>query len=142
MPPLRVVLDTDVLVSALVFQSGALSWLPQAWQATRLIPLVSPVTLLELATVLSYDKFAIAPSRRLELMALYEPWCQLVVIPNPPPQVPECRDPGDIPFLELALLAQADDLVTGDRDLLDLAPSFSVPIITPNELYARLAAVD
>ena len=140
MPPLRVVLDTNVLVSILVFQSGVLSWLPTAWQAERLTPLVSPSTLRELVDVLSYDKFNIAPARRLELMALYEPWCQLVVIPNPPPPVPECRDPGDLPFLELALLTQADALVTGDRDL--LAPSFSVPIITPNELHARLPAVD
>lgn len=140
MPPLRVVLDTNALVSALVFSSGALSWLPLAWQAARLAPLVSPATLLEFVEVLAYGKFNIAPARRLELLAQYEPWCQLVAVPAPPPPVPECRDPDDRKFLELARFAQADALVTGDRDLLALAAVFPVPIITPAELYGRLSA--
>ena len=140
MPPLRVTLDTNVLVSALVFSSAALSWLLPAWQAGRITPLVSPATLLELAAVLAYDKFNIAPARRLELLAKYEPWCQLVVVPQPPPPVPECRDPDDRKFLELARFAQADALVTGDQDLLALAAEFPMPIITPAELYRRLPA--
>ncbi len=32
--------------------------------------------------------------------------------------LPDCRDPFDRPFLELALVAKADALVTGDKDLL------------------------
>ena len=47
------------------------------------------------------------------------------------PAVPECRDPFDRPFLELATAARADALVTGDADLLALADSFAVPILTP-----------
>ena len=46
--------------------------------------------------------------------------------------------PHDRVFLELALFAQADILVTGDRDLLALAPAFLIPIITPAALRARL----
>ena len=116
MPPLRVVLDTNVVVSTLVFSSRALSWLPPAWREGFIKPLVTPATLLELADVLGYDKFGIAPERRLELIGQYEPWCQLVIIPAPPPLVPECRDADDRKFLELALFAGADALVTGDRD--------------------------
>ena len=67
-------------------------------------------------------------------------WCVRVVIPQPPPPVPECRDPDDRKFLELARFAQADALVTGDQDLLALAAEFPVPIITPAELYQRLPA--
>ena len=137
MPPLRVVLDTNVVVSALVFSSGALSWLSTAWQGPDLIPLVTEDTLQELRRVLGYRKFDYALNDRAGVLRQYEPWCQRVAVAEPPP-VPEVRDPADRPFLELALLAQADALVTGDRDLLDLAPEFSIPIITPNELYSRL----
>lgn len=55
-----------------------------------------------------------------------------------PPDVPECRDPRDRMFLELAVVGQADALVTGDGDLLTLAPVFAVPIITPTTLRSRL----
>ena len=59
-------------------------------------------------------------------------------MPDPPPVVPDCRDPSDKPFLELALAGQADALVTGDGDLLALAPVFPIPIITPAVLKQRL----
>ena len=51
-----------------------------------------------------------------------------------PPTVPDCCDPKDRPFLELALFAQADALVTGDADLLALTSLFSIPIITATAL--------
>ena len=71
-------------------------------------------------------------------MNLYRPWCEIIAV-SEPPDVPECRDPSDRPFLELALTAQADALVTGDTDLLVLAPMFAIPIITPSDLQTRLA---
>lgn len=142
MPPLRVVLDTNVVVSTLVFSSRALSWLPPAWREGFIKPLVTPATLLELVDVLGYDKFGIAVERRLELIGQYEPWCQLVIIPDPPPQVPECRDADDRKFLELALFAGADAPVAGDRGLLTLAPFFSIPIITPDRLRSQLPVVN
>ena len=70
-------------------------------------------------------------------MRQYQPWCEMVTV-SEAPDVPECRDPNDRVFLELSLFAQADILVTGDRDLLALAPAFSIPIITPPVLRERL----
>ena len=70
-------------------------------------------------------------------MRQYQLWCEMVPITDPP-EVPDCRDPKDRPFLELAVYAQADALVTGDGDLLALAPVFPVPIITPAALRTRL----
>ncbi len=66
-------------------------------------------------------------------MDLYLPYCEVVDVVEPP-VVPDCRDPSDRPFLELALAGWADALVTGDSDLLALAPVFSVAILTPNGL--------
>ena len=138
MPPLRVVLDNNVVVSTLLFQHGALSWLRLAWQASEFVPLASPETLVELQRVIGYRKFALSHDDQVRAMHRYRPWCEMVAITQPPVAL-GCRDPRDRPFLELAAAAQADALVTGDRDLLVLAPEFDVPIITPAALRARLA---
>ena len=137
MPPLRVVLDNNVVVSALVFPSGRLSWLSQAWQLSDLVPIASRETIAELRRVLGYRKFDLSLTRQIGTMRQYQLWCEMVTIAEPP-EVPDCRDPRDRPFLELALYAQADALVTGDGDLLALAPVFAVQIITPATLRSRL----
>jgi uncharacterized protein len=49
------------------------------------------------------------------------------------PVIPECRDPFDVPFLLLAVISEADYLVTGDRDLLSLKDNFFCPIITAED---------
>ena len=133
----RLVLDTNVLVSALLFPAGTVSWLRNAWQAQVVVPLVSRDTTAELIRVLSYPKFQLIDDEREDLLADYLPWCETVSV-SEPLAVPECRDPFDRPFLALALAGHADALVTGDEDLLALAPLFSVPILTPDELKGRV----
>ena len=133
----RLVLDTNVLVSALLFPAGTVSWLRDAWQAQAVVSLASRDTTAELIRVLSYPKFQLTDDEREELLADYLPWCETVSV-SEPPAIPECRDPFDRPFLELALVGHADALVTGDQDLLALALLFSVPILTPYELKGRV----
>ncbi len=135
----RLVLDTNVLVSALLFPSGTVSWLRDAWQARAVVPLASRETTAELIRVLSYAKFQLTDDEREDLLADYLPWCETVSV-SEPSAVPACRDPFDRPFLELALVGQADALVTGDEDLLTLAPVFSVPILAPHGLKGRVRA--
>ena len=53
MTPVRPVLDTNVLVSALLFHSGALSWLRSAWHSGQVSPLASRETAAELIRVLA-----------------------------------------------------------------------------------------
>lgn len=126
----RVVLDTNVLLSALLFHTGTLSRFREAWQADDIRPLSSRETISELIRVLGYPKFNLTKDEQEDLLADYLPWCETVVVSRPPP-IPQCRDPFDLPFLALALASQADALVTGDNDLLALAPVFSIPILTP-----------
>ena len=133
----RLVLDTNVLLSALLFPAGSLSWLRQAWQSEAVRPLASRDTTAELVRVLAYPKFRLHDDEREDLLADYLPWCETVNVSKAPP-VPPCRDPYDRPFLKLALVAQADALVTGDDDLLVLADVFSVPILTPHALRERI----
>ena len=137
MSPPRVVLDTNVLVSALLFSRGSVSWLRQAWQLEAVVPLAGRETTHELIRVLSYPKFRLSDHDREELLADYLPWCETVTI-STPLAVPDCRNPPDRPFLELALAGRADALITGDRDLLALAPAFPVPILSPRAAQALL----
>lgn len=127
----RVVFDTNVLVSALLFSAGRLSWLREAWQSEAVVPLASRGTARELIRVLSCPKFRLTEDERDDLLADYLPWCETVDV-HEPPDTPDCRDPFDRAFLELALAGGADALITGDDDLLALAPACSVPILPPN----------
>lgn len=132
MAPPRLVLDTNVVLSALLFPSGNLSWMRRAWMSDQLVPLVSRPTTTELLRVLCYPKFGLDDEEREDLLADYLPWCEAVAVSGTL-TVPVCRDPHELPFLELALYANADALVTGDRDLRSLAFSFSIPLVTANE---------
>ena len=139
MTPVRPVLNTNVLVSALLFHAGALSRLRGAWRSGRIRPLAGRQTTTELIRVFVYPKFALSEGERQELLDDYLPFCETVAVPEPPPAVPACRDPFDRPFLELALAGQADALVTGDADLLAIAKDFSVPIVSPAAFKDRLS---
>lgn len=137
MKPPRIVLDTNVLLSTLLFHAGALSWLRLAWQSEAIHPLASHDTTTELIRVLSYPKFKLTSDEREDLLGDYLPWCETVTVPNKI-KLPDCRDPFDRAFLALALTAKADALITGDKDLLVLSHLFAVPILTPAVFRDRM----
>ncbi|MDO9466777.1 MAG: putative toxin-antitoxin system toxin component, PIN family [Thiobacillus sp.] len=136
--PPRVVLDTNLVLSALVFANGRLAPLRHAWQGGRCVPLVSKATTAELIRVLAYPKFKLNDEEQHELLADYLPWCATVRIPNPPPATPKCRDPFDQPFLQLAAAGKADFLVSGDNNLLSLHDQFVCPIVTAEQFLAAI----
>lgn len=125
-----VVIDTNLVLSALVFPGGRLAALRHAWQSGRCRPLLSTATVSELLRVLAYPKFKLTSNQQHELLSDYLPWCGSVTMPDPPPLTPSCRDAFDIPFLQLALEGKAAWLVTGDQDLLSLKVKFAVPIVS------------
>lgn len=132
----RVVIDTNVRVSSLLFRGG-LGWIIDAWQSRRIRPLASKATVSELLRVLGYPKFRLAASDRETLLEEYLPWCEAVTVPERI-EVPECRDPDDCIFLKLAAAADADALITGDKDLLALRTAFTTPILTAEDMKAHL----
>ncbi len=140
--PARVVLDTSVVVSALMFEAGRLAWLRSAWREERIRPLVSKPTVTELLRVLAYPKFRLSATEQAILQADYLPFCEPVPATATAKHVPHCRDPFDQPFLFLALAGKADFLVSGDDDLLVLAPRFPVPIVKPAELLRLLGIAE
>ena len=136
--PPRVVIDTNLVLSALVFAQGRLTPLQHAWQSAHCQPLLSNVTAAELLRVLSYPKFKLSAAQQQELLADYLPYCTTVRIPAKPPTTPAYRDPFDVPFLQLAVVGKAEYLVTGDQDLLSLAGPFVCPIITADQFIKAL----
>ena len=120
----RVVLDTNVVLSALVFRAGAAGQVRQAWQRGLVLPLASTATVHELVRVLAYAKFRLSKAEQDELLADYLPYAETVRIPQPPPTVPDCRDVLDLPFMHLAMEGKAQVLVSGDRDLLAIVAEF------------------
>ena len=134
----RVVLDTNVVLSALLFVQGCLAPLRLAWQRAAFHPLVSRPTTEELMRTLTYPRFKLTPEEQRELLADYLPYCTTVSMPAKRVRTPPCRDPFDVALLQLAIAGRADYLVTGDKDLLNVEGKFRCPIITPEALLRTL----
>ncbi len=134
-PTRRVVFDTNVVLSALLFPAGRLAWLRAHWREGGAVPLVSPATARELMRVLAYSKFRLSEQYRMEALALYLPYCESL---DPAEKCPiECRDAKDQPLLDLAQSGKAVLLVTGDEDLLVLAGQTEFVIETPEACRLR-----
>jgi putative PIN family toxin of toxin-antitoxin system len=130
----RVVFDTNVVLSALLFSSGRLSWLVGHWQHCQ--PLISRATAEELTRIPVYPKFRLTVDEQMEALSAYIPFCEVIEVA----QVCQilCRDTKDQPLLDLAHSGKADFLVTGDRDLLVLAGQTAFIIETPEVYRQRL----
>jgi putative PIN family toxin of toxin-antitoxin system len=124
---IRVVLDTNVLISALLFK-GELSRIVRLWQEGKIVPIISRETFDELRTVLEYPKFSLTAA---EIKSLIEheilPFFEVVNVIKHVQRV--CRDPGDDKFISCGISANAEFIVTGDKDLCDLKKYQFVRII-------------
>jgi len=138
--PLRAVLDTNVLVSALLFDQGRLSWLRPCWQQGQLTPVLAEPTARELLRVLAYPKFRLQAAERERLLEDLLPWCEswAAAIPSSAYHV---RDPHDQVFLNLAMAAATPVLVTGDADLLALQETVpALQILAPADFHSWLSS--
>ncbi len=140
------VLDTNVILSALLFRSGVLTQLRVLWQSGKLHPVVSTPVVQELLRVLSYPKFRLTAKDTEELLADYLPYAEVVDVDphaNSLLHLPHCRDISDQMFLKVAQVAQVDYLVTGDADLLVLndpnKTHLTFSICTPRDLLGHFA---
>lgn len=133
---IRAVLDTNVLVSGLLF-TGPPSRLVSAWQASLLRPVVSAEILDEYLRVLAYPKFKLTTG---EIRSLIEgellPFVETIRVK--PSTVKLLRDPDDAKFLDCALAAGVQWLVSGDADLLELRRVESVQIVSVNTFLQHL----
>lgn len=132
---LRIVADTNCLVSRLLFSSSIPGRAVRKAVDTGLL-LVSETTMEELADVVTRRKFDryVSLKDRQQFLRLLWRIAEFVSIVYP---VGECRDPEDDKFLEVALNGRADLILTGDRDLLALHPWRGVAILSPNDYLKR-----
>lgn len=138
--PPSVVLDTNCLVSALIFSRGRFAWLREAWQARRFLALASHDTVSELLRVLAYPKFKLMPNEREALLAEFLPYVETFKIDTTPGGLPDIRDAQDIIFLELAAASRADALVSGGGDIQAVRGKFHIPVPTLAEFAEWLQA--
>lgn len=129
---LRVVLDTNIIVSALIYK-GLPARVLELFENNQIEITISPEIELEVFTVLarfSVDKITVS-----SLQSLLEQKAIRVV---PTTKVTVCRDPKDNMLLGACGKSRADFLVTGDRDLLTLKIFKSTKIVTPKEFLKLL----
>ena len=131
MSALRVALDTNVVVSALLFERGSLAWIRRAWQMGLIQPVVAEPTVRELMRVLAYPKFRLNALDLEQLLADLLPWCETWTAPIVCAEQ-QVRDPKDKMFVDLALTTHVSALVSGDADLLALHDQLNpVQVLTP-----------
>ena len=130
---LKVVLDTNVILSVLLF-GGRLEFIRKAWKDGRLKLLFSEDTLEELVKVLHYPRFGLE-DEEIDFLIYVEvlPYAEVVR------EVVEvdreiCRDRDDVKFLECAVSGKADYIVSGDDDLISVGEIEGIKIITPAKL--------
>ena len=135
---MRVVLDTNILVSGLMHPASTPGRIIAAWSEAQFDVVSSHEQLAEIGRVLAYPKIRRIlkwDDQRIEqfIKRLY---IRVEVAEPESTGVEALRDPDDAPILGALVAAEADLLVTGDRDLLAL--SDRSPIEAPAEFVRRI----
>lgn len=142
--PLRVVLDTNVLLSLWAFVDSRFAPLRELVERGEWIALGNEPCLAEFRRVLGYPVFRLETERQQQIYDTYAAFVRRE-FPSPTHRVllPPCRDKDDQKFLELARDGQADWLVTSDKALLALARRGKLRelfrILTPDAALAETA---
>lgn len=138
MPCVRLVLDTNILASALITKGTSPERLYQAWLRGRIELVTSKAQIAELSEVLARPRL-----RKFvdigHAAALVENIDTFAFIMDSPPDVDLSPDPKDNPILALAIAGHADLIVSGDkRHMLALGEAEGIPIVTAREALLRL----
>ncbi|MBN2690891.1 MAG: putative toxin-antitoxin system toxin component, PIN family [Burkholderiaceae bacterium] len=134
MPSLRVVLDTNVLVSGLAYPGSVPGRIVTAWRQGGLEVVLSRYILDEMARVL--PRLSRVKLSSAEIRDLVDSFMFLADIVEPSGNYDaQLRDEADQAVLQTFLASTASCLITGDKDLLALANAY--PILTPAEFWAR-----
>lgn len=134
----RVVIDTAVVVSALVFGGSQSARLRRAWRLGYCRPLLGRPTLLDLTQSLGRPEFGFTPHEQQQMLGEYLPHALKVRVP-----AEDARDdtsPAMLPFVQLALAGRAHVLVTADALMLTARPTslpFRVMALEPFLLMLR-----
>ena len=121
---LRVVIDTNLIISAIIVPGSLPDQLFRAWQKDLYILVISIEILEEIKEVVQREyireKYHLSTEKIVKLITLLRLSTELI-IPISEQELPlHCRDTKDDKLLTLALAGDVDYLITGDDDLLAL----------------------
>lgn len=135
---MRLVLDTNILVSASISRRGAPARLLDAVRQERVILVTSPQQIDELTAVLSRKKFDRILTKRVR-SELFETIGQLSVVVTDLPEITDSPDPDDNLILATAIAGEAELIVSGDKKhVLSLGSVRGVLIVTAAEAVTLL----
>ncbi len=132
---MTVVLDTNVLVAALVAKGLCVE---VVLRALRLRCVASSAVLLEELERTLREKFTVTPPVELFLNLLAT---QVRIVEPARLAAKVCRDPDDEAVISTAVAAEADFIVTGDKDLLVLDEYEDIRIVSPRQFITYLDAL-
>src|ERR1039458_7167930 len=130
----KVVLDTNIYISALAFPGGRADEALRLAFEGRYQLFLSPAILAELANVLE-RKFSWDRPRSLEACLMLS---EIAKVVRPKTRLSELKDEPDNRIMECALSAHADRIVSGDHHLLDLGEFRGIRIATLAEFVAEV----
>jgi putative PIN family toxin of toxin-antitoxin system len=137
---MRVVLDTNVLFSALISPAGTPNEIYRAWRTGRFELITSHKQLDEIRRASRYPKLRAVVSHS-KIGTLVNIMKRGLVLERVDCGVAEgIKDPGDSFLLAMAIEGEADYLVTGDRrsGLIDLGNVGRTRVVTPAVFYAEV----
>ena len=135
---MRVVLDTNILIGALITKGTPPDTVYRAWLRGEIEFVTSAVQIAELARVLARSRI-----RRLvdadEANALVESIATRAIVLDVLPEVNISTDPADNPILATAIAGNADLIVSGDKKhVLSLGEVRGIPVVTARDALDRL----
>jgi putative PIN family toxin of toxin-antitoxin system len=136
MVAVKVVVDTNVLVSALLF-GGKPGKLIPLWQRATIRPVASKEIIDEYLRVLTYPKFKLA-EEDINFLLYREilPYSEVADV-EPCPRIIK-KDPEDDKFMRCALAGKAKWIISGDRHLLAFKTYQKIKILTPSDFLKKL----
>ncbi|MBN2146391.1 MAG: putative toxin-antitoxin system toxin component, PIN family [Anaerolineales bacterium] len=139
--PLLIVLDTNVLVSALLKRASKPARVLDLVLAGRVRLALDARILEEYRAVCARPKLGIDPSAAEAVLAFLRVTGLIVDTPEHLPGTPAIPDPGDLPFAEVAISAQADALVTGNVRHFGGLESAGIVVQTPAKFVEHYESV-
>lgn len=144
-PPVRVVFDTNVLISLFVFADSRLVPLWGEVVCGQWLALTNAACLAEFRRVLAYPLFSLPAAAQAAACDSYLSQARIIAaVPQPARALPQCADRDDQKFLELARDGGAHWLITGDKALLKLRRGRRLDslfaILTPEEALQKIGA--
>lgn len=129
----KVVLDTNILISAIIF-GGKPGQILYSVIEEKVIAVTSPVLISELKEVFS-KKF---PLRETDFKLAIKNIEEIFRTIQPKKTINILKDDDDNRILEVALESGCSYIVTGDRDLLDLRTFKNIKIVTPDNFLSNI----